>query len=126
MDTLVELWEKHSFWLIPVGWALLSGALNLALRKRTAEEWVEYAEQHPRRAAIIRLIRALGFDPAKAINAVQHLVNGKAVATRRMLPEPAAKALEAAEILATAKDEDKANEAKKDEKEKPCEKPQPP
>ena len=119
MDALAEVWEKHSYWLIPLVWLALSALLNMALRKRTAEQWVTFAENSPRGAAFVRLLRALGLDPVKAILALRHLVNGKAMATRRALPEPAVKTLEMVAAVEGA-------EAPKDDKERPCDEPQPP
>ena len=119
MEAFAELWERHSYWLIPLVWLVLSALLNMALRKRTAEQWVSFAESRPRSAALVRLLRALGLDPVKAVLALKHLVNGKAMATRRALPEPAAKALEVVAAVEGA-------EPPKDDKEKPCDEPQPP
>jgi hypothetical protein len=57
-------------------WPALSALLNIVLRARTAEQWAFTCSEMPRLAAVIRLLRALGVDPAKAIRSVQELVAG--------------------------------------------------
>lgn len=68
-----QLWEKHAIELIIVGLYLLSGILNLATRKKTAEQWVEFCEKRPRLAAIIRAMRAVGLDPVKVTVSILQL-----------------------------------------------------
>ena len=67
--------ERVEFWTVFL-WPALSALLNIVLRARTAEQWAFMCEDMPRLAAGIRLLRALGVDPAKAIRAVQELVAG--------------------------------------------------
>lgn len=67
--------EKVELWAVFI-WPALSAVLNIVLRARTAEQWAVVCEEHPRLAAMIRLLRALGVDPAKAIRSVQELVAG--------------------------------------------------
>ncbi len=71
MHDRVELWVVFL-------WPALSALLNIVLRARTPEQWAVVCEEHPRFAACIRLLRALGVDPAKAIRSVQELVAGGA------------------------------------------------
>ena len=71
MHDRVELWTVFI-------WPALSALLNVVLRARTAEQWAFMCEEMPRIAAGIRLLRALGVDPAKAIRSVQELVAGGA------------------------------------------------
>jgi len=71
MHDRVELWTVFL-------WPALSALLNVVLRARTAEQWAVVCEKMPRLAAAIRLLRALGVDPAKAIRSVQELVAGGA------------------------------------------------
>lgn len=71
MHDRVELWTVFL-------WPALSALLNVVLRARTAEQWAVVCEKMPRLAAGIRLLRALGVDPAKAIRSVQELVAGGA------------------------------------------------
>jgi hypothetical protein len=53
------------------GWFIASAFLNLALRVRTPEQWIALGEAHPLAAMLIRQVRALGVDPAKAILAAR-------------------------------------------------------
>ena len=69
MHDRVEIWTVFL-------WPALSALLNIVLRARTAEQWAVVCEEMPRLAAGIRLPRALGVDPAKAIRSVQELVAG--------------------------------------------------
>lgn len=74
----MALWAKHGIWLIPLGWFVLSMVLNVAFRKKSPEAWVEYAKQYPRIASIIRLVSAVGIDPAKALLALKAIATSKA------------------------------------------------
>lgn len=76
-DTVVQYFTTHP-WLSLAAWLVLSATINMMLRKRTAEEWVTLIEERPRAAAIIRVFRAIGFDPAKLINALAEFLNAKA------------------------------------------------
>jgi hypothetical protein len=69
-------------------WLMLSAIINLLLRVRSAEQWVALCERHPKGAAVARLVRALGVDPAGAIRALALLVSGKAAeaTARQALP----------------------------------------
>lgn len=69
MRERVELWNVFI-------WPALSALLNIVLRARTAEQWAFMCSEMPRLAASLRLLRALGVDPAKAIRAAQELVAG--------------------------------------------------
>jgi hypothetical protein len=53
------------------GWFITSAFLNLALRVRTPEQWIALGEAHPLAAMLIRQVRALGVDPAKALLAAR-------------------------------------------------------
>jgi len=68
-----DLWKDWAIELIIVGLYLLSGVLNLATRKKSAEDWVAFCEKSPRWAAIIRLMRAAGLHPAKLITSILQL-----------------------------------------------------
>jgi len=57
-------------------WPALSGLLNIILRTRTPEEWVERCERHPRLAALTRILRATGLDPVKMVASIGELVAG--------------------------------------------------
>jgi len=69
MHDRVEIWTVFL-------WPALSALLNIVLRARTAEQWAFMCEEMPRLAAGIRLLRALGVDPVKAVRSVQELVAG--------------------------------------------------
>ena len=69
MDDKVELWMVFI-------WPALSGLLNIILRTRTPEEWVERCERHPRLAALTRILRATGLDPVKMVASIGELVAG--------------------------------------------------
>jgi len=59
-------------------WPVVSALLIIALRARTPEEWVAMGERSPRVQGVIRLLRAVGLDPAKALSALAQIVTGRA------------------------------------------------
>lgn len=61
-------------------WPLVSALLLVALRSRTPEQWVALGETSPRWQGVIRLLRAVGLDPAKALSALGQIVTGRAPA----------------------------------------------
>jgi hypothetical protein len=87
MEQLNAFWAQYHILILALVWPILSGILNVALRKKTAEEWVAYAETNPRAHAMLKLIRAVGFDPVKAIKSFQQLAQGKADASKKTLKE---------------------------------------
>lgn len=60
-----------------LAWPIVSAVLNVILRTRTPEEWVERCEKYPRFAAFTRLVRSVGLDPVKMVQALGELVAGK-------------------------------------------------
>jgi hypothetical protein len=66
-------------------WPVVSALLILALRARTPEEWVAWGEQSPRWQGVIRLLRAVGLDPAKALSALGQIVTGRAPAKAQQI-----------------------------------------
>ena len=62
---------------IAIAWPIVSAVLNVILRTRTPEEWVERCEKYPRFAAFTRLVRSVGLDPVKMVKAIGELVAGK-------------------------------------------------
>lgn len=64
----------------PALWPVLSALLLVVLRTRTPEEWVALGERSPRAQGVIRLLRAVGLDPAKALSAIAQIVTGRAPA----------------------------------------------
>ena len=87
MDYAMELWDKYNVLILALAWPIISGFLNVALRKKTEEEWIAYAETNPRAHAILKLIRAVGFDPVKAVKSFQQLAQGKADVSKKKLKE---------------------------------------
>jgi hypothetical protein len=68
--------DKVELWMVFI-WPALSGLLNIILRTRTPEEWVERCERHPRLAAFTRLLRATGLDPVKMVGSIGQFVAGE-------------------------------------------------
>lgn len=62
---------------VALAWPIVSAVLNVILRTRTPEEWVERCEKYPRFAAFTRLVRSVGLDPVKMVKALGELVAGK-------------------------------------------------
>lgn len=61
---------------VAIAWPIVSAVLNVVLRTRTPEEWVERCEKQPRLAAFTRLVRSIGLDPVKMVKALGELVAG--------------------------------------------------
>ena len=61
-------------------WPVVSALLLVALRARTPEQWVALGERSPRVQGVVRLLRAVGLDPAKALSALGQIVTGRAPA----------------------------------------------
>lgn len=61
---------------VAIAWPIVSAVLNVILRTRTPEEWVERCEKQPRLAAFTRLVRSIGLDPVKMVKALGELVAG--------------------------------------------------
>lgn len=77
MQHLATAWN----WIVAhqlIAWIILSAICNLALRARSADKWIEWCARYPRVASVLRLLRAIGVDPAKALEAGVAAVNGKA------------------------------------------------
>jgi hypothetical protein len=62
---------------VAIAWPIVSAVLNVLLRTRTPEEWVERCDRYPRFAALTRLVRSVGLDPVKMVKAIGELVAGK-------------------------------------------------
>ena len=62
---------------VAIAWPIVSAVLNVLLRTRTPEEWIERCEKYPRFAALTRLVRSVGLDPVKMVQALGELVAGK-------------------------------------------------
>ena len=60
---------------VAVWWPIVSGVLNVLLRTRTPEQWVERCERYPRFAAFTRLMRSVGLDPVKMVQALGEMTS---------------------------------------------------
>lgn len=67
--------ERVELWAVFI-WPAITGVLNIILRTRTPEEWVERCERHPRLAAFTRLLRATGLDPVKMVQSIGEFAAG--------------------------------------------------
>jgi hypothetical protein len=114
-ETVLDLWAKHSYWLIPLAWMVLSAVLNIMFRKKSPEAWIEYGEKYPRMAALIRLCSSMGIDLHKALLAFKRMVDGKANAPKPPALEVADKILDA--VVDGVAPEEGEDEESKDEKE---------
>lgn len=70
-------------WLIAIGghWVLISAVVNLLLRAKKAEAWVANAEAIPVMSLGIRILRALGVDPAALLRGGATVASAKAAGT---------------------------------------------
>lgn len=59
-------------------WPILSAIVNVLLKQHTIDEWIVFAEERPRAAAVIRFFRSAGLDPKKAIVSAVAVINAKA------------------------------------------------
>lgn len=58
---------------IAIAWPIISAVASLIIGWRSDVEWVLLVEKHPKAAACIRLLRAVGLDPVAAVRAVREL-----------------------------------------------------
>jgi len=65
-------------------WLVLSAVLNLMLRLKSAEKWVEQLEGTRGGAAIISIVRMVGVDPAGAMRALALIASARAAAGATM------------------------------------------
>ena len=63
-------------WWVTIAWPVFSGIVNVILRSRTPEEWIEINDRSPRRAAFTRFMRAVGWDPVKTVAAIAEFTAG--------------------------------------------------
>jgi hypothetical protein len=68
--------SDHIPWWSAIVWPCFTAVLNIVLRTRTPEEWVERCERSPRLAAFTRLMRSTGLDPVKAVQALGEFTAG--------------------------------------------------
>jgi len=86
MDDLVRFYNEHQELVWAITWFALTVIFNFATRFKTPEQWVEFGERNPRAQSFIRLMRAVGIDPVKAIKALGAFISGKAQETRKDRP----------------------------------------
>jgi hypothetical protein len=65
-------------------WLALSAVLNLMLRLKSAEKWVEHLEKTRGGAAVISVVRMVGVDPAGAMRALALIASARAAAGATM------------------------------------------
>lgn len=96
--------------VILLGWFVLTAIVNYLLRTKTAEEWEQLAQKSPRYAAFARMLRAIGLDPVKLIQAAIDFVRGEAQKRVGTVCEqaPLAEACSEKQQQEQAKDSDKA------------------
>ncbi len=61
---------------LPIAWAVFTAIVNVLLRTRTPEQWVERCERTPRFAAFTRFVRSVGVDPVKMVQALGEMTAG--------------------------------------------------
>jgi hypothetical protein len=76
-------------------WPIVSALLVIVLRSRTPEAWVALGETSPRLQGVIRLLRAVGLDPAKALSALGQIVTGRAPARALQIADTVQRATQA-------------------------------
>lgn len=86
-------------------WPLITAIMNLALRKKTPEQWEAWALSKPALACGVELLRALGADPFKLLQAFHRLAQRRSgviptdAVRMSSLPEPLKAALLNPEFL---------------------------
>ncbi len=68
--------EAHPVLFATVLWPLVSALVTWALKPRSPEQ---YQAMHPRVAAALKLVGALGLDVPNTLQAVRQLIRGRAV-----------------------------------------------
>ena len=82
MEDLIKFYDANHVWILATLWFILTAAFNVLTRFKTPEKWVEFGEKYPRIQNIIRLMRALGIDPVKAVIAFGSFLSGKSKQTQ--------------------------------------------
>lgn len=59
--------------LAAVAWNALTALINWIFWFKTPEEWLAFAEQRPRAASLLRVVRSYGVDPRKGLLALRDL-----------------------------------------------------
>lgn len=93
------LMQHHEWVCALLLWPILSATVNVMLRKKTPEEWEQWALSKPVLAFGVEVCRAAGLDPVKLLTAFQRLAARRAgqvpadAVRAAGLPEPLKKAL---------------------------------
>ena len=86
MEDFVRFYDENHVWILATLWFVLTALFNVLTRFKTPEKWVEFGEKYPRIQNVIRLMRALGFDPVKAIKALGAFLSSKSQQTANDRP----------------------------------------
>jgi hypothetical protein len=86
MEDAIRFYNEHQELVWAIVWLVLTMVFNIATRFKTPEQWVEFGEKYPRIQNLIRLMRAVGIDPVKAIRALGAFLSGKSQATKTDRP----------------------------------------
>lgn len=65
----------HKAFMAAVGWPVLTGIVNFALKPRSPEE---YAAMNPYLRAVLKFTSGAGFDPVKTVKGAQEALDGYA------------------------------------------------
>lgn len=68
--------EAHPLLFTVVLWPLISGTVNVVLKRRTIEE---YAAMPPRLAAVLMFLRSAGLDPGRSLEHIHRGLTGKPI-----------------------------------------------
>lgn len=61
-----------------VFWPVITAVMNIALRKKTPEEWEKWAIAKPGLAFLLEVLRAMGLDPIKLLQAFHRYAKRRA------------------------------------------------
>jgi len=86
MEDILQFYDNHHAAILATLWFVLTLLFNLLTRFKTPEQWVEFGGKYPRLQNIIRLIRALGIDPVKAIKALGSIIRNQSNDTHKDRP----------------------------------------
>lgn len=103
--------------LAVVGYGIATGALNLLLARRSQVD--AWAESRPRIAAILKLLRAIGFDPWMVVQALSLFFLKRLPAASRdpaLAPPPGAAPLPERDSIPTPRDAPRAIRSNTDDR----------
>lgn len=73
MSDVMDFISRYSWIFSIIGWLVATWLINELTHFKTEEEWQAYVVLHPRIAFIMKVLRAVGFDRAKVVRALQIL-----------------------------------------------------